>query len=160
MKNRFWIAPAIIALAVGFLVFSGMKSTSLRAVPVDELRAADAKGVKTYAGQRLRVVGFVGHDPVQRTPLQTGGGTVNLSTFQIEGEKTGIVRVQYRDALPDSFRAGGPVQVDGVYNGKGEIEADHVLTKCPSKYDAVRPSIKKENATPPARRAMLNVGAR
>jgi cytochrome c-type biogenesis protein CcmE len=34
------------------------------------------------------------------------------------------------------FKAGLPVQVEGVYTAPGELKADQVLTKCPSKYQA------------------------
>jgi cytochrome c-type biogenesis protein CcmE len=105
----------------------------LRAVPVDKLRVADSTP-QSMVSQRLRVVGFVGKKPVHKTELKTANGTVNVAHFQIE-DKGKVLNIEYRDALPDTFRAGGPVQVDGVYVAEGRMEAEHVLTKCPSKYE-------------------------
>ncbi|HEX8833634.1 MAG TPA: cytochrome c maturation protein CcmE, partial [Abditibacteriaceae bacterium] len=53
------------------------------------------------------------------------------------------------DALPDTFRAGGPVQVDGTYAAPGSIEAEHVLTKCPSKYEEAKPAPGTKNGAKP-----------
>lgn len=134
-KNlRFVLGPIILVGALSALVLTGMKSNTMRAVPVDELRRADESS-KTFVSQRLRVVGFIGKKPIRKTALQTAGGMVNVAHFQIE-DKGKMLDVEFRDALPDTFRAGGPVQVDGVYVSNGVMKAEHVLTKCPSKYEA------------------------
>ena len=132
-KSRFILGPIIIVCALGALVATGMKSNTMRAIPVNELRDADSKPT-SFVSQRLRVVGFIGKTPVRKTTMQTTGGMVNVAHFQVE-EKGKTLNVEFRDALPDTFRAGGPVQVDGVYVTQGVMKADHVLTKCPSKYE-------------------------
>jgi cytochrome c-type biogenesis protein CcmE len=145
MKNiRYLAGGAIICAAMVTLVVTGMRSATMSSVPVDKVRAADGTA-KSFVGQRLRVVGFVGHSPLRRKPVQTKAGTVDVAHFEVE-DKGKVVQVVFRDALPDTFRAGGPVQVDGRYVSPGKIEADHVLTKCPSKYEEVKPAPKKENA--------------
>lgn len=134
MQSRYLVGSVLIMGALGFLVTSSLRSGTLQSVPVTQLRAAD-KAPKNYIGQRLRVVGFVGPQKVVKTPEQTDQGVVSINKFSvIEGKST--VAVSYSDALPDTFRAGGPVQVDGVYLSPGVMKADHVLTKCPSKYEA------------------------
>ncbi len=135
-NKRFLIGPIIIVGALVSLVATGMKSNTLRAVPVDQLRAADATSA-SFVSQRLRVVGRITNQPVRKTDLQTANGTVQLAQFSIE-EKGKTLQVEYKDALPDTFRAGGPVQVDGVYTAPGVMQADHVLTKCPSKYEGAK----------------------
>ena len=149
-KSRFILGPIILVGALVALVTTGMKSNTMRAIPVNELRDADAKPT-SFVSQRLRVVGFIGKEPLRKTTLQTAGGTVHVAHFQIE-EKGKTLKVEFRDALPDTFRAGGPVQVDGVYVADGVMKADHVLTKCPSKYEqgegeAAATSDKKYDAT-------------
>ncbi len=132
-SKRFLVAPLLIIGALVSLVATGMKSNTLRAIPVNELRLADdTQG--TFVSQRLRVVGRIADIPVRKTDVQTQDGTVQLTRFSVE-EKGKILHVEYRDALPDTFRVGGPVQVDGVYISSGQMKADHVLTKCPSKYE-------------------------
>lgn len=134
MQSRYLVGSVLIVGALGFLVTSSLRSSTLQSVPVGQLRAAD-KAPQNYIGQRLRVVGFVGPQKVVKTPEQTEQGVVDVNKFSvIEGKST--LAVSFSDALPDTFRAGGPVQVDGIYLSPGVMKADHVLTKCPSKYES------------------------
>ena len=134
MQIRFLAGGAAILAAMGFLVVSSLKAGTSQNVPVTDLRAKDGSG-DSFVGRHLRVVGFVGAAPVKFVPKQTNDGVVRESHFQVvEGKST--VSVSYTDALPDSFRAGGPVQIDGTYIAPGVLRAEHVLTKCPSKYQA------------------------
>jgi cytochrome c-type biogenesis protein CcmE len=133
MQSRYLIGSLAIVGALGFLVVSSLQSGTLQSVPVATLRAPDLEA--KYIGKRLRMVGFVGAGKVVKSPEQTPNGVVNLQKFSvIDGNRS--VMVSYSDALPDTFRAGGPVQVDGIYSAPGQMRADHVLTKCPSKYEA------------------------
>ena len=137
MQIRFLVGGAAILAAMGFLVVSSLKAGTSQNVPVADLRAKDSSS-DSFVGRHLRVVGFVGAAPVKFVPKQTDDGVVRESHFQVvEGKST--VAVSYTDALPDSFRAGGPVQIDGTYIAPGVLRAEHVLTKCPSKYQAGDP---------------------
>ena len=132
MQLKYIAGSALIVGALGFLVFSSLQAGTLKSIPVQDLRAADTKP-HNFVGQRLRMVGFVGDKPVTKRPSQTENGVISTAHFDVVEGKT-TVAVTYTDALPDTFRAGGPVQVDGVYIAPGVMQADHVLTKCPSKY--------------------------
>lgn len=132
MQIKYIAGSALLVGALGFLVFSSLQAGTLKSIPVQALRAADARP-HSFVGQRLRVVGFVGAKPVTKKPSQTAAGVISTAHFDVVEGKT-TVAVTYTDALPDTFRAGGPVQVDGVYVSPGVMKADHVLTKCPSKY--------------------------
>ena len=132
MQTRFFAGGALILTAMGFLVVSSLKNGTSQNVPVAQLRAKDGGG-DSFVGRHLRVVGFVGAAPVKFVPRQTPDGVVRESHFQVVEGKTAVA-VSYTDALPDSFRAGGPVQIDGTYIAPGVLRAEHVLTKCPSKY--------------------------
>jgi cytochrome c-type biogenesis protein CcmE len=133
MKNgsfRYVAGITVILIAFGLLVMGSMRSNTLRAMPVDQL-------VDTHSmvGQRLRIAGFVGSAPVTKTSIQTPQGTLQIKHFNVVYHgKT--VAVSFQDALPDMFKAGLPVQVEGVHTAPGELKADQVLTKCPSKYQA------------------------
>ncbi len=144
-----WIGIVVISAAFAILVWSGMKSNTMRSIPVSELRASDASG-KPFIGQRLRVVGFVGKEPVRSVAEPSASGMIKVHHFMVE-DKDKMVAVQYRDALPDTFRAGGPVQVDGVYTANGQMQADHVFTKCPSKYEAESNARMKKPENAPAK---------
>ncbi len=129
-----YVGLVVILAAFGFLIATSLNSVAMKSLPVHELRAADSSP-HSYVGQRLRVVGFVGKTPVKSIEKTTDSGIVKAHYFTVV-DKEQTLNVTFHDALPDTFRAGGPVQVDGVYSAPGVIEADHVLTKCPSKYEA------------------------
>jgi len=154
-NNRLVVGTAIIGVAFASLIASSMRSTALSSVPVAKVRAAD-KTSQSYVGQRLRVVGFVGKAPVRKIPEQTPSGVVSINHFSVV-ERGSVVAVEFRDALPDTFRAGGPVQVDGVYTAPGRMRADRVLTKCPSKYEAGE---SYEEKTPAGTKAMTAPAAK
>ena len=135
--KRFIFGPLILLGAFAFLLAGGMKSSTLRAIPVGELRASRASS-QSHIGQRVRVVGFVGKEPVRRVVEKStpgSGGAGSTQYFSVH-DKNKIIAVEYRDMLPDTFKPGSPVQVDGVYYADGKLRADKVLTKCPSKYQA------------------------
>lgn len=139
-KSRFAVGTIIIVAAFGVLVANSVQSTMV-VVPVSELCAAD-NTPKSRVGQRLRVAGFVGHEKVRNETVRTAAGDVDVKHFTVV-EKGRHIAVQYQDALPDTFQAGSPVQVDGVYKTAGLMVAEQVNTKCPSKYEA-NPEAKKE----------------
>jgi cytochrome c-type biogenesis protein CcmE len=132
---RFVVGPLLIAAALVWLVTSSMRASTLRVVPVEELHRAENSGA-AFVGQRLRVAGFISQDGAQKAFHKTSNGTVGASRFRVTDEKgEAALLVEYRNALPDTFRKGGPVQVDGVYEAGGTMQAEHVFTKCPSKYE-------------------------
>lgn len=149
MQAKYLAGSALLLGALGFLVTSSLKAGTLKSVPVTQLRAADQQS-QSFVGQRLRMVGFVGAKAVKKTPTQTPEGVISLAQFDVvEGKDK--VQVSYSDALPDTFRAGGPVQVDGIYVAPGVMKADHVLTKCPSKYEAGEKSLSPGKKTAAAK---------
>ena len=134
MRPKMLVGGALALGAFGALMVSGTQSGTMQAVPVSKLRQNDSTA-SSYVGQRLRAVGFVTHDPVRKTPRKTPNGTVSVHRFSVD-DKGAVCEVEFADALPETFRLGSPVQVDGEYVAPGKIRADRVLTKCPSKYDA------------------------
>jgi cytochrome c-type biogenesis protein CcmE len=144
-KKRFAVGTLVVLAAFAFLIASGMKSNTLQAMPVSALRSADATST-SHIGQRLRVRGFVSPKPLQRVvDKEAPNGAGSTQYFEIV-DKTQRLSVEYRDALPETFKPGSPVQVDGVYYAEGKFRADHVLTKCPSKYQAEE--VKKAELAP------------
>lgn len=141
-KNKpYWAGTLVIVGAIGLLLATSMKSSALRAVPVSELCAQDNTPA-SFVGRTVRAVGWVSRDKVRSQPVESPAGTVLVSHFfVVDNEHPGRkMAVSFRDALPDTFRAGSPVQVDGLYKAPGEMEAERVLTKCPSKYEAGQPA--------------------
>lgn len=154
---RFVIGTTVILAAFGTLVASSMKSSALRAVPVSDLCRAD-NTPQSFVGQRVRIVGWVDKTPVKKVPVKTENGMSVVHHFTVY-DKDRKVKVQYQDALPDTFRADAPVQVDGVYSAAGQMNADNVLTKCPSKYEAAPGTDEKTKSKPETSAAKTTAAA-
>ena len=133
-QRRYALGTLLIVGSMGVLLASSMKSSALRAVPVGDICRADQTPA-SYIGQNVRIVGWVGKEPVRRELVKTGDGPTYVNHFDVV-DKNQRVQVSFADVLPDTFRHGSPVQVDGLYNAAGKMEAHRVLTKCPSKYEA------------------------
>ncbi len=53
-----------------------------------------------------------------------------------------VLPVTYTGVVPDIFRAGIQVVVEGKYSGQGSFQALTLLTKCPSKFQSATPTTK------------------
>ena len=133
-QRRYALGSLLIVGSMGVLLASSMKSSALRAVPVGDICRADQTAA-SYVGQNVRIVGWVGKEAVRKQLVQTKDGPSYVNHFSVV-DKNQRVQVTFADVLPDTFRHGSPVQVDGLYNAAGQMQAHRVLTKCPSKYEA------------------------
>jgi cytochrome c-type biogenesis protein CcmE len=129
---KFVVAGALLTAGVGALMFSTLKNpeSSLTRFTPDQLLAADPAEV----GQRgVQVDGFVA-EGTERYDMNA-----KELRFQVrDTAKTAFVNVVYREGLkPDTFAEGQGVVVSGRYEAVANIiEADKLMTKCPSKYEA------------------------
>jgi cytochrome c-type biogenesis protein CcmE len=84
-----------------------------------------------YRDQRVLLRGKVGPD---KLAIDAQG---RKADFHLLGEdKSHDLPVSYRGAIPDLFKAGADVVVEGKLGPDGVFQADKVFTKCASKYDA------------------------
>lgn len=127
LTRKLIIAGVIVGAAVGYLAYAGMKQGWVYYVSVDQF-AQDAAQQK----HRVRLMGTVADEGIDIAATRTS------VTFLIAGSQS-KVPVQYRGNVPDLFKAGADVVVEGKMNGSGRFEADTLLTKCASKYDAKHP---------------------
>jgi cytochrome c-type biogenesis protein CcmE len=58
---------------------------------------------------------------------------VSFSVADLDDQKV-TLPVTYADAPPDTFKDGIPVRVQAVVTEDGTLEAQKILTQCPSKY--------------------------
>jgi cytochrome c-type biogenesis protein CcmE len=128
-NRRFIIGACIIVAAVSYLVFTGIRETSVYYFTIDEfLLQRDA-----MAQEDVRVAGRVGVETVDWNPT-----TLDLR-FELGDFAGGDgVPVTYNGILPDMFAEGRDVIVEGTFVG-GTLEAHTLLTSCPSKYEAEVP---------------------
>ncbi|MCX2727507.1 cytochrome c maturation protein CcmE [Thermomicrobium sp. 4228-Ro] len=116
----------VIAAAVGYLVYTGLQGTAASYfVTVSELqaRAADVNG------QRVRVGGEVVPGSI------TQGGPGEPIHFRISDGTTEL-EVTYAGVLPDIFTDGRYVIVEGLFRAGQPMQADSVMTQCPSRFEA------------------------
>ena len=124
-RRRFIVGAALIAAAVSYLVYAGIRTTSMYYFEMDEFLGRR----ETLAGETLRVKGWVRHGSVSRNPE-----TNELRFDLAHQDDTAGVPVSYRGIMPDMFFEGREVVVEGRYDGHG-LAARQVMTSCPSKYE-------------------------
>ena len=125
MNLKFAIASGVLALAVGYLVLTGIQSTSVYYLTVGELLSASP----SVAGRAVRVSGNVLPGSVEKL----NGG---LALRFVVQDDSGSFPVYYRGGpVPDIFGEQVQVVVEGKLQSDGTFTADTLLAKCPSKFE-------------------------
>ncbi len=122
-KKRFIIGGLILVAALVFLGYIGFMGGVTYYYEVGEL----LDEASSFTGQTIRVSGIVAPD-VDRDGLEM--------RFTIT-DNTGIdasLPIIYTGAVPDTFKVGNQVVVEGEYTASGIFEAESIITKCGSKY--------------------------
>jgi cytochrome c-type biogenesis protein CcmE len=124
-QRRFVVGAALIAAAVSYLVWAGIRTTSLYYFDMNEFVSQRA----AHGGEVLRVKGWVRAGSMKWDPH------TNDLAFEIARQDgSDPVPVTYRGILPDMFAEGREVVVEGRYDVPG-LAAKQIMTSCPSKYD-------------------------
>ena len=123
-RKRIIFAGAIVLLAMGFLIYMGLSQFATNYLTVSEFLAEG----ESIAGKQVRVTGQVVPDSVNQ---DTKNFTLN---FNITDGKT-TLPVFYQGVVPDTFKAGTDIVVEGKSDRQGVFHASKLITKCPSKYE-------------------------
>jgi len=127
---RFLAGSLVIVGAIGYLMFVGIRETSSYYLNVDELVLKRGE----YENVPLRVAGRV-----QAGTIDWDAKSLRLrfaiGAFPTAKKPDLSVPVAFTGIKPDMFTDGRDVIVEGRYRD-GVIEANQVLTSCPSKYEA------------------------
>ena len=113
--------------AVIYLIYANTQANAAFYLTVSEL-----KSCTTCAAQSIRVAGVV----------QAGSVVNNEQNQQISfviADSGKSLPVVYSGIVPDIFGPGITVVVEGHYTGTGPFQAQTLLTKCPSKFQAATP---------------------
>ncbi len=102
---------------------------------VDELLA---RGDGAY-GEQVRLMGKVEDGSVVKN------SETNNLRFAVTGGDGALLPVLYSGMVPDAFKQGADVVVEGSLTRVGTFEADSLLVKCPSKYEAAPEDQVKED---------------
>ena len=112
-------AMAVLGLAAGLMLFA------LRDNIVFFYTPSELAKKQTASGARLRIGGLVKEGTVVKN-----GQDVHFTVT----DKTSDLTVSYTGLLPDLFREGQGVVVDGVLQPSGGFRADSVLAKHDERY--------------------------
>jgi cytochrome c-type biogenesis protein CcmE len=126
----FLLAGIAILGAVVYLVLINTQASAAYDMTVTELRSCT-----TCTAQSVRVTGTVQAGSIVRDDAK------QRISFVINDGKAAMP-VTYSGIVPDIFRVGIQVVVEGKYSGQGAFQAQTLLTKCPSKFQSATPSAK------------------
>jgi len=115
---RWGLPGAVVVACVGYLIYSASGGAAEYYVTVSELRADAPAG-------DVRVAGVV-QDDVQKSD--------GLHVTFTEKDGTASMPVDYRGTLPDIFKPGITVVVEGRLGTDGIFHARSLLAKCPSRF--------------------------
>ncbi len=124
-KKRFLIGGIIVFLAIGYLGFIGFQSSATYYYTVSELME---QGSSIY-GENVRVNGQVAPGSVEQ---EAQGTILRFTITDVEAEQN--LPVVYQGVVPDTFKVGNEVVVEGYLNSDGIFQANTLVAKCPSKY--------------------------
>lgn len=114
----------VVALTVAVLLAGALMYTSFSA----GTEAKEPSQVASASGGRYKLTGKVVPGSIRRD-----GAALNFRIRDREG--TGSVPVSYSGIVPDPFRDGREVIVEGrMKGGTFAAERDSLVTKCPSKF--------------------------
>jgi len=126
-KIVYIVALTLFLGGLGYLIFSGLTEDSVYFMNVTEALAED----RSQIGQ-ARLFG-----KVSPQNLEVVDGKLGASFDLIDKVEPGkSLRVQFKGALPDTFKEDVEVIVEGKFTSDGELfVAKTLVTKCPSKYE-------------------------
>lgn len=134
-RKRFPLSFVVVALAilgaVIYLVYANTQSNSVYYMTVPELHHCSICETES-----VRVAGVVLQNSVQHDDQ----GRVVSFTISDSGKNVNMLPVTYSGVVPDIFRPGVQVVVEGHYTGSGPFQAQTLLAKCPSKFQSATPT--------------------
>lgn len=122
-KKRFLIGGIIIFLAIGYLGYVGFMSSATYYYTVSELM--EQRG--SVYGETVRVNGQVASGSLEQDAV---GRTLRF--IITDGEAS--LPVFYQGVVPDSFKVGRDVVIEGHLDSVGIFQAHTLMPKCPSRY--------------------------
>jgi len=125
-KTVYIAAFSLLLCGLGFLIFLGLSENSVYFLNVSEALAMEPAKLNA-----ARLFGTVAEQDLER---QTSGAGV---TFRLQDKDNADLTlvVEYKGAVPDTFKPGAEVIVEGrIPEGQHVFSATTLMTKCPSKY--------------------------
>jgi cytochrome c-type biogenesis protein CcmE len=141
IRPRFFIGAGLIVVAIGYLIFSAIRTTSEYYLTVSEVAARQGE----LGGQAIRVAGRVKPGNIDWDPNSLTLKFEIMPIPDVDASGAPIKPVVAADPVsfrvvaagepkPDMFAPGRDVIVEGKLGADGTIAATQVMTSCPSKY--------------------------
>lgn len=125
-KIVYVVALVLFLGGLSWLIFSGLSENS-----VYFLNVSEALALEPAKRDQARLFGSVAADNLVRDPQSLGVAFDLRDKFHPEQ----TLRVEYRGAVPDTFKPGAEVIVEGRFDtARNVFGATTLITKCPSKY--------------------------
>ncbi len=128
-KSKFMYLAAFLLIfsGVGYLVVTSITQSSTYFLEVSEALAMDQREL-----DRARLFGEVGEKNLEKDSDSLG------VTFMLQDkdDQSKSIKVRYAGAVPDAFKPGAGVIVEGGINPEENMfMASDLMTQCPSKYE-------------------------
>ena len=131
-KAKFIVGFAIIGVCLLYLVVSEFQETAMYYLTVTELEAKESE----FLGKRVKLAGRV-----VPGSIEIDSETLAVSFRIWEPLEDGVdsfseaMAIRYKGIVPDTFRDGSDVVLEGKPKSTGAFKAETLLAKCPSKYE-------------------------
>ncbi|WP_285907491.1 cytochrome c maturation protein CcmE [Pseudodesulfovibrio pelocollis] len=126
-KTVYAVALTLFLGGLGYLIFSGLSQDSVYFLNVSEALAVEPGEVR-----QARLFGKVSPEGLVLDPDNLGTSFTLIDKM----DPTKTMRVQYRGALPDTFKEDVEVILEGGLDPSASVfTARTLVTKCPSKYE-------------------------
>lgn len=120
------VALVLFLGGLGYLLYSGLGENTAYFLNVSE-----ALAMKPGDLAKARLFGTV-----SETGLERPADAIGVSFLLADKDQAAkTIRVDFKGAVPDTFKPGAEVIVEGGVNpASGDFAANTLMTKCPSKY--------------------------
>lgn len=123
-QTKFLVGSFVVLGAITYLVYAGIKETSVYYLTVSEVSAI------AKPGEDFRMEGKVVAGTIKVDDNSMG------ARFKITDSKKDIP-IRFKGIIPDMFQDDIDVVVQGMLDTEGVFNAHTLLTSCPSRYEAV-----------------------
>ena len=123
-RRKTILVVAGILVVFGYLIYTGLRDTMTYYLTVTEVLAQ----TQNAQDKPIRVGGIVSPSSVNWDPKDL------RLRFKIEDDSSSL-SVYYKGVVPDSFKPGTEVIVEGTYIKGGKFAATTIMPKCASKYE-------------------------
>ena len=128
---KFGVGACLLVAAIGYLMYAGLQQSSTYYFTIDEFLPKK----HDLVGQGVRVAGRVAPGSLSKQTSAKGTAMLfAIGDFKGVDAMAETLPVAFTGIVPDMFAEGRDVIIEGRYVD-GTLQAQQILTSCPSKYE-------------------------